>query len=353
MSYFCTPCNRMNKLFDFILRYKLLHILFWLYEFISLNHEMKERFHSDSFLQRDSVIIVSFQILYVYFVLYYLVPKILDKKKYFQFFIAIIICLLFTSVLILTTQDIFTLIVDNRHLYSKNIIPKFLSASVGLIVMISFFLAIYGLHDKYINERKKEKIEREKLKAELQFLINQLNPHFLFNAINNICVLIREDKDLAERTLLKFSDLLRYQLYDCNAEKVQLSKELKFIENFIGLEKIRCNTDITIETSLPETETTAKIAPYILLTFVENAFKHKSTGSDSNFIKISSNLKGNVLFFKVSNSTNVISTSLKQENGIGLQNVERRLNLLYQGKHKLINKNEKNVYSVELELILD
>ena len=254
----------MNKLFDFILRYKLLHVLFWLYEFITLNHEMKEHFHSDSFIQRDSVIIVSFQIMYVYFVLYYLVPKTLDKRKYFQFFITLVICLFLTSILILATQDIFTLIIDKRHLYSKNIIPKFLSASVGLIVMISFFLAIYGLQDKYLNERKKEKIEREKLKAELQFLINQLNPHFLFNAINNICLLIREDKDLAEKTLLKFSDLLRYQLYDCNSEKVLLSKELKFIENFIDLEKIRCNTDITIEASLPETDDASRIAPYIL-----------------------------------------------------------------------------------------
>lgn len=314
---------------------------------------MKERFHSSSFLQRDSVIIVSFQILYVYFVLYYLVPKILDKKKYFQFFTVLIICLFLTSILILVTQDIFTLIIDNRHLYSKNIIPKFLSASVGLIVIISFFLAIYGLQDKYLNERKKEKIEREKLKAELQFLINQLNPHFLFNAINNICLLIREDKDLAEKTLLKFSDLLRYQLYDCNAEKVLLNKELKFIENFIGLEKIRCNTDIKIESSLPEIDTTSKIAPYILLTFVENAFKHKSTGLNSNFIHISSELKGNVLLFNVSNSTNAISTTLKQENGIGLQNVGRRLNLLYENKHKLTIKNEKNIYSVELELILN
>ena len=95
------------------------------------------------------------------------------------------------------------------------------------------------------------------------------------------------------------------------------------------------------------------IAPYILLTFVENAFKHKSIGLDSNFITISSELKGKVLLFSVSNSTNTISTTLKHENGIGLQNVERRLNLLYEGKHKLKSKNEKNIYTVELELILD
>jgi LytS/YehU family sensor histidine kinase len=290
---------------------------------------------------------------YVYSVLYCLVPRLLNKKKYLRFFIALLSCLVLTVVLLLLVQDAFTLIFENRHLYRKNIIPKFLSASVGMIVIISFFLAIYGLNEKYLNERKKEKIEREKLKAELQFLINQLNPHFLFNAINNICLLIREDKNLAEETLLKFSDLLRYQLYDCNAEKVVLSKELNFIRNFIALEKIRCNADVAIEFDLPETDTATLIAPYILLTFVENAFKHKSTGANPDFIKISSELVGNRLFFKVSNSTDVIPAPSKQEKGIGLQNVVRRLNLLYEGKHKLTNKKENNVYSVELELILD
>lgn len=137
MSYFCTPCNRMNKLFDFILRYKLLHILFWLYEFISLTTKWKSVFTPTRFCKEIVSSLYPFKscMYTLYSITWFL--KFLTKK-YFQFFIAIIICLLFTSVLILTTQDIFTLIVDNRHLYSKNIIPKFLSASVGLIVMISF-----------------------------------------------------------------------------------------------------------------------------------------------------------------------------------------------------------------------
>lgn len=343
----------MLKIFDFILRYKLLHIFFWTYEFISLSHGMKKNINSKYFLYIDTSIIVFFEILCVYFVIYYLVPKILEKNKHTQFFTTFALCLFITVVLTILTQDLFTLLLDKRHLYSKNIIPKFISYTVSLTLITCVFLTIYTLHNKYINDRRQEKIEQEKLKTELQFLINQLNPHFLFNAINNVCLLIKEDKDLAEKTLLKFSDLLRYQLYDCSENKVALYKELSFIKNYIELEKIRCNADLKLITHFPGIDNTIEIAPYILLTFVENAFKHRSNDPKNNFIEIYSELKENLFFFKVSNSINTLSESFGDLKGIGLQNVTRRLKLLYEGKHKLTTITRNNIYCIELELTLN
>jgi two-component system, LytTR family, sensor kinase len=342
----------MAKLFDIILRYKLLHIVFWCYEFISLSHGMKKNINVKYFLYIDTSITTFFKIIYVYVVIYIFVPRILEKKKYFKFFITLITCLIATVLLTLLTQDVFTLLIDKRHLYAKNIIPKFLSHLVGLIIVTTFFLAICGLYDKYMSDRKKEKIEQEKLRSELQFLINQLNPHFLFNAINNICLLIKEDKNSAEKTLIKFSELLRYQLYDCSVDKIPLHKELMFIENYIDLEKIRCNQNLIVRTHFGEIDNMVEIAPFILLTFVENAFKHKSNEPENNFIEIFSALKQNVFVFKVSNSTNLLPEPFTDSKGIGLQNVTRRLKLLYEGKHTLITTKDNNVYSVELKLIL-
>lgn len=345
--------SQLTKVFNLVLRYRVLHVIFWCYQFISLSHGMKGFDDRGYFIYVDTGIVVFFQILLVYFVVYYLVPVTLEKGKYVAFTGLIILSVVLGALITVGVQDLVTHVLKHRHFSSFVVLPMILSRLVEFIVLIACFLAVYGLTDKYNSERHKDKIEQEQLKAELDFLKNQLNPHFLFNAINSIYVLIREDKALAEKTLLQFSDLLRYQLYDCGTDTTLLSKELRFIRDYVSLEKMRCNQDLTITLDLPVPDDSISIAPFILVTFVENAFKHKSSDQPDNFIEIRSSLNKHVFSFDVINSVGERQYLESTHGGIGLRNVSRRLELLHRNNYKLeINRNN-NHFSVHLELNLN
>lgn len=314
---------------------------------------MKEYDDRGHYVYIDTGIIVFFQILLVYFVIYYLVPVTLEKGRYATFTGLVFLFVILSSLVTVGVQDLVMLAIKHRHFSLHSIFPMLLSRAVGCVVLIACFLAVYALTDKYYGERHKDKIEQEQLKAELDFLKNQLNPHFLFNAINSIYVLIREDKALAEKTLLQFSDLLRYQLYDCGSDNTSLNKELRFISDYVSLEKMRCNQDLKITLDLPDTDAEMSIAPFILITFVENAFKHRSSDQQDNFISIRSSLNRRLFSFDVVNSVGEKPHLESGQGGIGLRNVSRRLELLHRNNYKLeINRNN-NHFSVHLELNLN
>lgn len=205
-------------------------------------------------------------------------------------------------------------------------------------------------------EQKRKMLEKENLETELKYLKSQINPHFLFNTINSIFALIPKNPDLASESLANFSNMLRYQLYECNDEKIELAKELQFIENFIDLEKLRLDHGHTEMHFSIENSTTKKqtLAPFILIPFIENAFKHVSKGKgQKNFIRM--NLKANdkALELKIENSYTASaqqSQDVSQSSGIGLKNVNRRLNLIYGPKHLLTHRSLKNKFSVILKI---
>lgn len=341
----------LTHVLNFILRYKILHIGFWIYHTVSFFHVLRERFGEHPLNYVETGIIISMQAVLIYSVLLVLIPRTIEKRKYFAFILGVLLSISVCIVIRIFLQDLATLYYLDRHIRSYNLIPKFISGFVDDAVLLSLFIGIYSLRDKYYAERNKALKEKENLNAELEFLKSQLNPHFLFNAINNIYFLIRQDRELAERTLLEFSGLLRYQLYECGSDQTFLAKELNFIQAYAQLEKIRNDVSLELDVKFPEVAANLKIAPFILITFVENAFKHKSESASKNFIHISAEVKDTFLTFLVSNSNGGVTTSA-EPGGIGLRNVKRRLELLYPSKHRLIIKNEENVFSVNLELNL-
>ena len=204
-------------------------------------------------------------------------------------------------------------------------------------------------------QRRQQALENEKLETELNFLKYQFNPHFLFNTINSIFFLIHKNPDKASSSLAKFSELLRYQLYECNDEQILLSKEIDCLRNSIELEKLRqnANFDVELQVNTPHTGD-ASIAPFILMTFVENAFKHVSKHADQpNWIRIVVNLdtERRQLNFSVANSTAHHSlTDVVRYGGIGLKNVQRRLDLIYPGQHELEIQSNNSKFEVRLQL---
>lgn len=211
------------------------------------------------------------------------------------------------------------------------------------------------LTKKWIDIRKRERmLEKEKIETELKFLRSQFNPHFLFNTINSIFVLIHKDPAMASASLAKFSDLLRYQLYECNEHQIPLSQEITYLANFIELERLRQEENVIIELDIaPELPGNFSIAPFILMPFVENAFKHVSHSQQSNRISIKLHADQGQLYFNVVNSISskdIASQDMSKHGGIGLANVQRRLQLLYARKHELIIRREEDEYCVSLRL---
>ena len=243
------------------------------------------------------------------------------------------------------------------NLTSKNSFsyPFLVNALPSTVASTTLAMSIKLAKNWLQTQRRQQVLEKEKLEAELKFLKNQFNPHYLFNTINSIFFLIHKNPDQASASLAKFSELLRYQLYECNDQQIPLGKEIGYMENFIELEKLRQNNNMDISVELNYRHGgDAVIAPFILMTFVENAFKHVSRHADKpNWIKINLQLQDHQLVLVVANSTALNEpASLPYYGGIGLENVQRRLDLIYPDKYNLDIANRGDNFEIRLILQL-
>ena len=183
---------------------------------------------------------------------------------------------------------------------------------------------------------------------ELQFLKSQLNPHFLFNSLNNIYSLAYQKSDKTADAVLKLSELMRYMIYESNDSWVSLSKEIDYVKSFIELQKLRFKDGAAIEFTLNGEIDDQKIVPLILISFVENAFKHGVANDPKNPIKINIIANQKILHFSITNKKN--NQNKDEMGGVGLNNVERRLQLLYPERYKLNIVNSATHYTSELML---
>jgi two-component system LytT family sensor kinase len=357
--------SRQNWLF----KYKLYHIPFWmLYNYLlwslaidSPYSALHTIFFSAYFIKFLSYVIPP--ALGVYFNLYFLIPRYLEKQRFGLYLFYLALTIITTSALITsgyyisawlagsTAEKIFG-IAPNLNGYYHLIKEEPFRFTLGVITLaMSIKLA-----KKWIEtERRQQQLEKEKLETELKFLKYQFNPHFLFNSINSIFFLIHKNPDVASASLAKFSELLRHQLYECNDQLIPLDKEIVYLQNFIELEKLRQNQSLTVRLDIGQVYVPDMgIAPFILMTFVENAFKHvsKDKGRD-NWIQISLNVIGTQLHFTAANSTSETHTpQVINYGGIGLKNVQRRLDLIYSGEYLLDITKNIETFGVKLELEL-
>jgi tetratricopeptide (TPR) repeat protein len=236
--------------------------------------------------------------------------------------------------------------------FQKQSLNELKNRNYLLFIIISLLLAVLLILFLYFIQYR-VKIKKEHLQSELDFLKAQLNPHFLFNSINNIYVLLDENKDKASDVLLKFSALMRYQLYECNVPLIQLRREFRFLENYTEFEKLRYAEKVLVEYHFDYSKAEQfRIAPLLLQPFIENAFKHcpKNKHTKST-IHISTTISHNILTFEVTN-TFVASSVSSLPGGIGLKNVKKRLGLLYFGKYKLTTGIKGDLFNITLKLTL-
>jgi two-component system, LytTR family, sensor kinase len=269
-----------------------------------------------------------------YFVNDIYIPKYLYSKRFARF-IGMVMLQLFVSCTI-----IYILLIWSYRGFTLNLAMKNTNAGgyIFQIYVVPFFIMGIGAAIRIFNDQIKtrlamETLQKEKAKTELDFLKAQMNPHFIFNYLNTIYFQINKENQTARTTLLKFSELLRYQLYECNTERISIEKEVAYLENYMGLQRLRYgeNYNISFERDPSVSEANFEIPPLVVVPFIENAFKYVSNHADR-LNEITIKLDRDDTFFTcyVRNTTEPTREKMPSVNGgIGLQNVKRRLDLLY------------------------
>ncbi|MEM8889771.1 MAG: histidine kinase [Bacteroidota bacterium] len=353
---------------SWFIKYKLYHFLFWgIYHFLwgltqfSLEDSLEMLFHSPRWMVYVSY--VSVTSLGVLFCIYVLWPRFLEKGRPFLFLLFLFLTMIVCSQILVSTYYMAAFISGESldyFCYEATARPNifyFISTHTFPSSASSLMLGIcIKLGKSWLQSRKShQQLEKEKLEVELDFLRNQFNPHFLFNTINSIFFLINKNPQEASNALAQFSNLLRYQLYECNVPLIPLSREISYLKNFVALEKLRKNKDFQLKLEINHPpDKSFGISSFVLIAFVENAFKHvsKSPG-ELNWLAIRLIVdEAGKLEFVVKNSKEEAERK-GEVGGIGLQNVMRRLELVYPDRYQLEILDEQEKYEIRLELELE
>lgn len=338
----------------FLFRYRLHHVLVWILVALLWYYLRYQDYRTGVIAMKVTAIKTLDLAFLVYTTNYLLIPRLLYKRKYF-FFVLAFICLVVLSS-IYKMQLIGQVTGDQRLLHwtgnmkariYDNVIPHFFLVIAGMAVKL--------LLDYTRVQRRLSEVAREKAEAELHFLKSQINPHFLFNSLNSVYFLIDRNNTEARQALHKFSDMLRYQLYEAGDEKIPVEKEISYLRDYIALQQLR-NENCLVEFEVDEGFQSFAIEPLLLIPLVENAFKHLShyTNGMRNQVQISLHREDHSMVFNVRNTTeSKREETHPQSGGIGLTNVRRRLELLYPQRYQLQVGREEGWFEVYLTIKLN
>ncbi|MBO9595654.1 MAG: histidine kinase [Niabella sp.] len=287
-----------------------------------------------------------------YLNMYYFVPRFLFRRRYFSYFLLV----LFTA-----TACFFLIFEGGRQLIApyRLLPPK--DETITLDTVFSFLFALcvllaastsIKLLQRWIEDSYRfRQLEVARLQSELNQLKSQVNPHFLFNTLNNTHILIQKDPVLAATVVVKLSDLLRYQLYDSSRPTVLLAAEIRFLNDFLELEQLR-RDQFTFTITTAQLSENRMVPPFLFISFVENAVKHSADPAGKSEVHLLFKTTDAHLYFSCKNSRPLTPGAAPKEGGLGLANVIRRLELLYQGRHHLQIDEAPDHYQVVLTLPL-
>ncbi|HQW43783.1 MAG: histidine kinase [Chitinophagaceae bacterium] len=336
---------------NFFLKYKVHHLFFWMFVFGIWYLLRVDDYPTQGKAVKVTFIKVLDLALMISITNYVLIPQLLYKKQYVLFILAFCTLILFSSIIkmnilgrLLNNPELLNLSGNLKKRIYDNIIPHFFLVTAGAAIKLMFD---YGALQKRMGETAKEKAE-----AELNFLKSQINPHFVFNSLNAIYFLINKDNADARGALHKFSEMLRYQLYEVNDDKIPIEKEIHYLKDYVDLQQLRKDENYSVQFNCAPDVKGFSIEPLLLVPFVENAFKHISHhNNNTNYVRVDMFLANKIFIFSVVNSKEQQPTT-ESHGGIGMVNVSRRLELLYPGKHELKIDDTENTFTVQLNLQL-
>lgn len=331
----------------------LLHLVFWIavllfytifFGYQNINYKITFSF---------VIVLLPVTIITTYFLNYELIPNYLLKKRYVKFGLYFVYTLIVSFYIeMVTVMGIFIAVAEMNmeELHPSNTNALFLIA--GMYVVVFLGVAIKLVNQYNSNQVEIQQLKSEKIEAELKFLKAQLHPHFLFNTLNNLYSLTLEKSDKASGVVLKLSELLDYVLYECNSELVLLEKEINQMENYIELERLRYGERLKVEFNTHNTPNKLMIPPMLLMTLLENSFKHGvSKTMDNSWIIINLSFHIEKIEFTIQNSINKLSPSKPEiSGGIGLNNLKNRLNLIYQENYEMEIVEKGSSFMVDLKL---
>ncbi|HTB31880.1 MAG TPA: histidine kinase [Bacteroidia bacterium] len=282
-----------------------------------------------------------------YVTIYYFIPRFLNKNKYVPFLFLFCLSTMLAAISRAVVSYFITIYL--YHLPAPDLAQLFPVSLLNIFIWTCMLVAGKMIIDRVKNQRHLELVEKEKIKNELDFLKAQHNPHFLFNSLNALYFQIDKTNTDARETLLKLSEMLRYQLYEGSVDRIPIDKELSYLKSYIELQRLRLNKNYVVEFTINESVMNFEIAPMLIIPLVENSFKHISHFTDKlNEIKITLLYDHPEFICEISNTTE----QNKQENtgGIGLKNLQRRLELLYPEKFEMKVVETQNRFNVLLKI---
>ncbi|HNW98102.1 MAG TPA: histidine kinase [Bacteroidales bacterium] len=300
----------------------------------------------------------------IFYINYFkLIDRYFISKKYYKFFLINLLIFIFFIIILEYLRQIRTNVppdFDRPHPHERDHHPDnilflifdslqfkdFITYSISLI----FCINIRVTQKLSRSERERQRIEKENIQSTLMLLKYQVQPHFFFNSLNNIYTLIESSPEKAQDALYNLGKLMRYLLYE--KESVQLDNEIEFLKKYISLMELRLRENIIIRTSFPEDTGNLKIAPLLFIPLIENAYKHGISSTEPSIISMEMKLSKNKIFFIIENSHFPKDSNDKSGSGIGLQNLEQRLNLIYPNKHQIYKNVENGMFKVQLTIDL-
>ncbi len=282
--------------------------------------------------------VIVFYLFYFYFIRFFK-KQYLGKYLFYSFLTSIALTLIMLPLhrFFYPAFDVF----DYRY---------WLPPMAGTFIIAQCGSLVRGFENWFAEMQIKSEQENRNLKNELELLRSQINPHFLFNALNNIDSLIHSHPEKASESLVSLSSMMRYMIYETGTDAVPLEKELEYIRNYIALQQIRYKEKETIRVSLPSACSGIRVAPMILIPFIENAFKHAHRAGKLPVIDIALECSENTILFRCRNYFDASQKSMPSAGGFGLDNARKRLALLYPGTHELLIFEKDSQFNVELKI---
>ena len=326
------------------------HFIFWI-SYFTFNVIRWGSYYEDYWYSfKSNLVTFTLSMILVYINIYLLFPRFILKRKYVSYLInlTITLCIFY----VVRTELIYYFI--NENVWPESSTPQ--KAYSFNHIIIVFLIGIYDvalvttikLTTDWIFEKKRtEQLQKSQLRSELNFLKAQIQPHFFFNTLNNLYALAIEKSDKTPEVILKLSEIMQYVLYEVKEPSISLLREISYIHSYLELEKLRYGDSTKSRLNIKGNIDNLNVPPLLFLPFIENCFKHGAINNDNIEVNINFDKKGKELRFYVENNFNDL-LNVDTKHGIGIENVKRRLHLLYSNQFKLKTDIIKSKYVVEL-----
>ncbi|MGB0984052.1 MAG: sensor histidine kinase [Saprospiraceae bacterium] len=343
--------HTFERIYDFFTKRIVYHSVLWIAYILSFTAIQSYGTNQYWFWFSNQLILAAFYAAGVYFNIFYLIPNYLSQKKFATYAV-----LMTLSSFVITPLQLFFLWMKatpypdyQQYIYNNQ---PYLFLATFIFILVSTLMKI--ISDWARHQREKKELETQTMQSELRFLKSQINPHFLFNTLNNLYALTLKKSDKAPEIVVKLSEMMRYMLYECNEKWVPLYKEVNYLRNYMDLERLRQSTNVAISFEVAGNVSNQHLAPLLFIPFIENSFKHGiSNNLEEGFVTINLSIDPEAVHLYIENSKPSMPAQFhKRSGGIGLVNVRRRLDLLYPDKYDLSIEDTPTTYGVNLEINL-